>query len=106
MFFVFLLFLYFIVPSSPVNLTLITITNSGLIMQWNKPEAPNGNISGYRLFYAAEQFTNVKTINSSADIVTGEIEGLGNFLSFICILNPYIYNNATQFRADLRFSKL
>jgi len=51
-------------------------------MQWNKPEAPNGNISGYRLFYAAEQFTNVKTINSSADIVTGEIEGLGNFLSF------------------------
>ena len=67
-------------------------------MQWNKPEVPNGNISGYRLFYAAEQFTNVKTINSSADTVTGEVEGLGKppFKAILKIIFKYNLINALE----------
>ena len=42
-------------PSSPLNISHIHITNSSVTLHWRMPVAPNGVIAGYRLYYMTKQ---------------------------------------------------
>ena len=57
----------------------MAVTNNGFVLQWVRPERPNGRISGYRVYYSSDNFTSVRTINSSEPVVSGEVDGLGKF---------------------------
>ena len=74
----------FSVPSQPLNLSVVAVTNNGFVLQWVRPERPNGRISGYRVYYSSDNFTNVRTINSSEPVVSGEVDGLGKFYKKFC----------------------
>ena len=45
------------VPSSPLNISQIHVTNSSVTLHWTIPSSPNGIIAGYRLYYMSKQVT-------------------------------------------------
>ena len=52
------------VPSAPMYTTVHTITNTTAVVDWSRPQEPNGIIVGYRLYFLNGNKTEVKTIKS------------------------------------------
>lgn len=65
------------VPSMPVNVSFRSVTNSSVVVEWRQPEAPNGIILGYRLYYMHKNFTDVKTVRNPAENMDYLLTGLG-----------------------------
>ena len=52
------------VPSAPMYTTVHTVTNTTAVVDWSRPQQPNGVILGYRLYFLSGNLTEVKTIRS------------------------------------------
>lgn len=52
------------VPSKPVNVTIVEISDTKLRLSWFQPERPNGVIVGYRLYYMHKNYTDVRTLRN------------------------------------------
>lgn len=52
----------FIVPSKPLNLTVLAVTSDSISLRWMEPDRANGAIDGYRIYYMHANFTDVKSL--------------------------------------------
>ncbi|XP_023240464.1 tyrosine-protein phosphatase 99A-like, partial [Centruroides sculpturatus] len=39
------------IPSAPLNLTVVRVTDSSIRLRWHQPERPNGVVRGYKVYY-------------------------------------------------------
>jgi receptor-type tyrosine-protein phosphatase gamma len=69
----------FPVPSKPLNVTVLHVTHSSIELSWNKPERPNGQITGYRLYYMHANYTDVKTIRKIDPHIEFTLKDLSKF---------------------------
>lgn len=53
-----------IVPSKPLNLTVLEVTSTTITIGWRDPENLNGAIVGYRVFYIHQNQTYFATVRS------------------------------------------
>lgn len=60
-----------IVPSKPLNLTVLEVTSTTITIGWRDPENLNGAIVGYRVFYIHQNQTYFATVRSGT--VAGEM---------------------------------
>lgn len=82
-FFFFLIFFYtIIVPSKPLNLTVLEVTSTTITIGWRDPENLNGAIVGYRVFYIHQNQTYFATVRSGT--------GAGEMIRYdLCDLSKY-----------------
>lgn len=84
-FFVHCFALLFIVPSKPLNLTVLEVTSTTITIGWRDPENLNGAIVGYRVFYIHQNQTYFATVRSGT--------GAGEMIRYdLCDLSKYIYS--------------
>lgn len=57
--------LYFTVPSKPLNLTVLAVTEESMNLSWSEPERANGAIEGYRIYYMFANYTDVQNLRLS-----------------------------------------
>jgi receptor-type tyrosine-protein phosphatase gamma len=69
----------FSVPSKPLNVTVLHVTHSSIELSWNKPQRPNGQITGYRLYYMHANYTDVKTIRKTDPHIEFTLKDLSKF---------------------------
>lgn len=55
-------YLLFAVPSKPLNLTVLGVTEDSMNIRWMEPERANGAIEGYRIYYMFANYTDVQTL--------------------------------------------
>jgi receptor-type tyrosine-protein phosphatase gamma len=72
----------FPVPSKPLNVTVLHVTHSTIELSWNKPERPNGQITGYRLYYMHANYTDVKTVRRTDPRIEFVLEDLSKFCKY------------------------
>jgi Fibronectin type III domain. len=64
------------VPSKPLNVTVLHVTHSSIKLSWVKPERPNGQITGYRLYYMHANYTDVKTLRKTDPYIEFDLQDL------------------------------
>ena len=69
--------LYVAVPSQPLNITATNITNTSVTLHWLEPHAPNGIVTGYRLYYMKNTATDVMTIKENHKQMSYTLINLG-----------------------------
>ena len=81
--------LLFAVPSVPLKVRALAITNTSVTLQWHRPDRPNGIILGYRIYFMRNNnFTDVVTIRRTEPIMTHVIQDLGKLakMSYLTVL--------------------
>ena len=62
----------------PLKVRVSEIGNSSVLLAWNRPAEPKGEIVGYRLYYMKNNnFTDVVTVRETGATVQHVIENLG-----------------------------
>lgn len=78
----------FPVPSRPLNVTVLRVTSTSIDLSWTEPERPNGQITGYRLYYMHANYTDVKTVKPVRGTTPNPvIEFMLSDLSMYCLLS-------------------
>ena len=65
-----MLFLLFIVPGAPENLTISSVTFTSITVTWDPPAIPNGNISIYQVQIAISNPNNLTTVKKIKNVTT------------------------------------
>ncbi len=67
------------VPSRPSNVSYSSVTNSSVLLGWQRPRHPNGLVQGYRIYYMHKNFTDVRTVREPAqqEAMQHLLDGLG-----------------------------
>lgn len=86
----------FVVPSKPLNLTVLEVTSTTITIGWRDPENLNGAIVGYRVFYIHQNQTYFATVRSGT--------GAGEMIRYdLCDLSKYMYNHSCSAMHDFFF---
>lgn len=59
---------HILVPSKPLNLSVLEVTSTTITIGWREPENLNGAIMGYRVFYINQNQTYFATIRSGTAV--------------------------------------
>ena len=70
-------FLCVAVPSPPLNLTVTQVWDREVGLSWLGPRHPNGEISGYRVYFMRGNITGVRTVKLATHQITYNLTGLG-----------------------------
>ncbi|XP_023703350.2 tyrosine-protein phosphatase 99A isoform X4 [Cryptotermes secundus] len=81
------------VPSKPLNVTVLHVTHSSIELSWNKPERPNGQITGYRLYYMHANYTDVKTIRKTDPHIEFTLKDLKPYTEYKIWLKAFTWKN-------------
>ncbi|CAD6992564.1 unnamed protein product [Ceratitis capitata] len=69
-----------VLPSKPLNLTVLNVTSTSITMSWYPPKNQNGAIAGYHVFHIHENQTGVEIMknsrNSQDSIIIFELPNL------------------------------
>ena len=68
-----------LVPSQPLKVVFKEVTNSSVAVHWHQPTTPNGLVTGYRIYYMHDNFTDVKTVRSTNPSMFYVLQGLSEF---------------------------
>ena len=63
-----------------MNVSYREVTNSSVVISWQRPKFPNGLIQGYRLYYMHKNYTDVRTVREPAQDMEYLLEDLGENL--------------------------
>lgn len=76
-------------PSSPRDLTIINATETSLTLRWRKPDKPNGELKGYRIYFTHGNFTDTLSDKNEPEepVKTYVLDKLGKCFVIDCILN-------------------
>lgn len=55
-------------PGSPINLSYVNLTSTSVNITWSKPENPNGEIIGYRVYISQDQMF-IQQTNSTFAVI-------------------------------------
>lgn len=87
----FFFFILFIVPSKPLNLTVLEVTSTTITIGWREPENLNGAIVGYRVFYIHQNQTYFATVRSgtaAGELIRYDLSDLSKYsLTMLCACN-------------------
>ena len=70
------------VPSQPLDVSFRNVTSNSVDVSWTQPEELNGVITGYRLYYMHNNFTDVFTIHSSSPQMQHTLSSLSKSRSY------------------------
>ena len=65
-----------LVPSQPLKVVFKEVTNSSVAVHWHQPTTPNGLVTGYRIYYMHDNFTDVETVRSTNPSMFYVLQGL------------------------------
>lgn len=76
-------------PSSPRDLIIINATETSLTLRWRKPDKPNGELKGYRIYFTHGNFTDTMSDKNEPEepVKTYVLDKLGKCFVIDCILN-------------------
>lgn len=74
-------FPFIVVPSKPLNLTVLDVTANSITMSWLPPKNQNGAIAGYYVFHKHDNQTGVEIVkrNTADFIIRYEIPKLSKY---------------------------
>ena len=83
-------FLILSVPSKPLNLTVLDVTDKTITMSWHPPKNQNGAIAGYHVFHIHDNQTGVEIVkntrNSAENIITFILPNLSKYYFILYVL--------------------
>nr|CAD7455446.1 unnamed protein product [Timema tahoe] len=82
-----------LVPSKPLNVTVIRVTSTCIDLSWYEPEHPNGQIKGYRLYYIYANYTDVKTVRSTTPYIEFVLSDLKPYTDYKIWLKAFTWKN-------------
>ncbi|KAI9584988.1 hypothetical protein GQX74_006883 [Glossina fuscipes] len=84
-----------IMPSKPLNLTVLDVTSSSITMSWLPPKNQNGAIAGYHVFHIHENQTGVEIVkrNAADSVIRFELPKLKPFTEYRVIVKAFTTKN-------------
>ena len=79
--------LFYIAPSAPCSLKMVTVTSTTVTLQWEPPKYPNGVITRYSVQYDGIYIGNFG--DNVSDILMGTVEGLPPDTEYVLQLRAY-----------------
>ena len=96
-------YIYFLVPSEPRSIRIVSATTTSATISWMSPEPPNGIITRYDLQYRRISDSSYTSVNPQTTELSRTITGLVRNTEYECRVRAFTIVGDGPFTANLMF---
>lgn len=97
--------IFVVVPSPPINLEALEVTNNSIVISWNRPLEINGPSLDYQVWFN-DKMVNIDTGNTVENSTALRLENLASFTNYTisvlaCTNNCSVAGNTLEMRTSI-----